>query len=131
MLSTGINLKDLVFEKDKYSNFEICHHLFIMIVLKPITERLKSNSKQHRFSIELTSKSFMQQFLDRITKSDIEIVDVNSDNTIYLESNCGIDSITSTVEAGMLKWINQNIGVPVNMVYNAFPISNKSCIVKI
>lgn len=41
MLSTSINLKDLVFEKDKYSNFEICLHLFILIVLsKSLKDRV-------------------------------------------------------------------------------------------
>lgn len=60
--------------------FTVLLILFIMIALKPITERLKSNSKQHRFSIEVTTKAFMQQFLEKITKSDIEIVDLRFHN---------------------------------------------------
>lgn len=60
--------------------FTVLLILFIMIVLKPITERLKSNSKQHRFMIEVTSKKFMQQFLTTISKSDVEIVDLRFHN---------------------------------------------------
>lgn len=63
--------------------------------------------------------------------SNIEIIDVNSDNTIYLESNCGIDFITHSLEAGITKWLGTNIGVPINMIYNQFPISCNSCIAKI
>ena len=60
--------------------FTVLLILFIMIALKPITERLKSNSKQHRFMIEVTSKKFMQQFLTTISKSDVEIVDLRFHN---------------------------------------------------
>ena len=63
--------------------------------------------------------------------SNIETININPDNTIYLESNCGIDSIKNNIEIGIMKWVNQNIEVPISMIYNALPISNNSCIVRI
>ena len=63
--------------------------------------------------------------------SNIETINVNPDNTIYLESNCGIDSIKDCLESGIMKWVNLNIGAPINMIYNTLPISNNSCIVRI
>lgn len=63
--------------------------------------------------------------------SNIETISVNSDNTIYLESNCGIDSIKSNLELGIIRWVNRNIEAPINMIYNALPISGNSCIVRI
>ena len=63
--------------------------------------------------------------------SNIEIVNINPDNTIYLESNCGMDSIKDCLETGIMKWVNLNIGFPINMIYNTLPISNNSCIIRI
>ena len=63
--------------------------------------------------------------------SSIETINVNSDNTIYLESNCGMDSIKNNLELGVIKWVNKNIESPISMIYNTLPITNNSCIVRI
>ena len=49
--------------------------LFVMIILKPMTEKLKSNAKEHRFAVELTSKEIMKDFLNNINKDNMEIKD--------------------------------------------------------
>lgn len=54
--------------------------LFVMIILKPLTEKLKSNSKQHRFSVELKDKKIMNDFLINVTKENMEIQDFNFKN---------------------------------------------------
>lgn len=63
--------------------------------------------------------------------SNINIVDINPDNTIYLESNCGVDSIRNILDSDIIKWINYNIEAPINMIYNTLPLSNTSCIIRI
>lgn len=63
--------------------------------------------------------------------SNIETINVNPDNTIYLESNCGIDSIINSLELSVIRLINISIEAPVNMIYNTLPISNNSCIIRI
>lgn len=64
------------------------------------------------------------------TNSNIDI-NVNSDNTMYLESNCGIDFIKNNLDVGIMRWLNKNIESPINIVFNTLPISCNSCIVKI
>ena len=61
---------------------------------------------------------------------DIEIVDVNSDNTIYLESNCGMDSIKHNLDKGIKKWlwVDQNTTLPI--MINILPIGINSCIIR-
>ena len=63
--------------------------------------------------------------------SNIPNIDINSDNTMYLESNCGIDSIKDTLDTNIAAWINRNIEFPISMIYNVLPLSNESCIVRI
>ena len=63
--------------------------------------------------------------------SNIETIDVNSDNTIYLESNCGIDFIKDKLDAGIKKWLLNDQQIMYSIIYNTLPISNNSCIVKI
>ena len=63
--------------------------------------------------------------------TDINTININSDNTIYLESNCGIDSIKSSLDSGVVRWINRTIESPIGMVYNTLPISNNACIIRI
>lgn len=55
--------------------FTVALMLFIMIILKPITKKLKSNSKQHKFSVELTDKSIMQTIVEDLTKANVDIRD--------------------------------------------------------
>lgn len=62
--------------------------------------------------------------------SSIDTINVNPDNTIYLESNCGLDSISNELEIGVVKWVKQNIAFP-NLICNVLPLSNKACIVRI
>lgn len=62
--------------------------------------------------------------------SNIETIDINSDNTIYLESNCGMDSIKNDVDEGIIKWIKQTIALP-DLICNVLPLSNNSCIIRI
>lgn len=54
--------------------------LFVMIILKPMTEKLKSNSKEHRFAVELTDKKIMNDFLNNINKENLEIKDFKFKN---------------------------------------------------
>lgn len=60
--------------------FTVALMLFIMIILKPITKKLKANSKQHRFSLELTGREVMQELVDELTKSNVDIRDFNFTN---------------------------------------------------
>lgn len=62
---------------------------------------------------------------------NINNVHVNSDNTIYVESNEGVDSIKESVELSMLEWINKNINYPVSMILNTLPLTRNSCMVKV
>ena len=68
---------------------------------------------------------------DFLKESDnFKTIDINPDNTIYLESNCGIDSINNDLETSVVKWIKQTITLP-GLICNILPLSNNSCIVKI
>lgn len=62
--------------------------------------------------------------------SNIETIDVNPDNTIYLESNCGVDSIKDSINEGIKRWVNINESIMYNMIFNTLPLSNNSCILK-
>ena len=63
--------------------------------------------------------------------SNIETIDVNSDNTIYLESNCGIDSIRDSLDESIKKWIYVDQKIMRSIIFNTLPITNNSCIVRI
>lgn len=63
--------------------------------------------------------------------SNLNTIDINPDNTIYVESDCGMDSIKNSVDEGMVEWVKRNVKCPINMIYNTLPISSNSCIVKI
>ena len=63
--------------------------------------------------------------------SNIDTIDVNPDNTIYLESKCGIDFIKDNLDEGIKKWLLIEQQFMRNMVFNTLPISNNSCIVRI
>lgn len=60
--------------------------------------------------------------------SNIDTIIINPDNTIYLESNCGLDSIKNSLELGVKEWINNPLS---NMILNILPLYNNSCIVRI
>ncbi|MBE7040254.1 MAG: MgtC/SapB family protein [Ruminococcaceae bacterium] len=60
--------------------FTVVLMLFIMIILKPITKRLKANSKQHRFALELTGREVMHKLVDEMAKTNIDIRDFNFTN---------------------------------------------------
>ena len=62
--------------------------------------------------------------------SNIDTVEINPDNTIYLESNCGVDSIKDNLNeaAGRWLWVDNIIS---RMIFCTLPLSNNSCIVKI
>ena len=62
--------------------------------------------------------------------SNINTIDVNSDNTIYLESNCGLDSIKDVFESEVRCGFKM-FEAPFNRIYNILPISNNSCIIRI
>lgn len=65
------------------------------------------------------------------TNLNINTININPDNTIYLESNDEIDSITNDLDLSVLKWINRDIEAQIGMVYSTLPISNNSCIIRI
>ena len=62
---------------------------------------------------------------------DIRTINVNSDNTIYVESNCGIDSIRNSLDEGIKRFVNVNESIMCSMIFNTLPISNNSCIIRI
>lgn len=62
---------------------------------------------------------------------DIETINLNSDNTIYIESECGIDSIRNILDSSVTRWVNRNIEAPIGMVYSTLPLSSNSCIIRI
>ena len=80
---------------------------------------------------ELVTKDITE--LGNILKEDstIETININPDNTLYLESSCGMESIKSNLECGVKRFINRNINAPYNMIYNTLPITNNSCIIRI
>lgn len=63
--------------------------------------------------------------------SNINTININPDNTIYVESNSGLDSIKETLELGVMQWVNRKISVPIGMIYNTLPITSNACILKI
>lgn len=62
--------------------------------------------------------------------SNIETININPDNTMYLESNCGLDSIRNSLETGVKEWLNTPLYC-TNMILNVLPLYNNSCIVRI
>ena len=86
---------------------------------------------------ELISKDIAE--LGEIIKdnTNINTVNINPDNTIYLESECGIDSIRNSLDLDVIKWINGTIKIggvinaPINMVYNTLPLTSNTCIIRI
>lgn len=62
--------------------------------------------------------------------SNIETININPDNTMYLESNCGLDSIKNSLESGVKIWINNPLAC-ANIIFNTLPLYNNSCIVRI
>ena len=63
--------------------------------------------------------------------TDINTINVNPDNTIYVESNCGMDSIKNSINSGVIRWINKTIEAPICMIYNTLPLSTNACIIRI
>ena len=64
--------------------------------------------------------------------SNIETVDVNSDNTIYVESNCGIDSIKNSLDKGITRILCiDEYNIIRKFIFNALPLSGNSCIIRI
>lgn len=61
--------------------------------------------------------------------SNIDTIDVNSDNTMYLESNCGMDSIKDDLDIGIRRWLKIDERGICNILLNTLPLSNNSCIV--
>lgn len=61
----------------------------------------------------------------------INTISVNSDNTIYVESNCGIDSIMNSLDEGIQRWLHVNENILYSAIFNKLPISNNSCIILI
>lgn len=63
--------------------------------------------------------------------NSIETININPDNTIYLESNSGIDSIKNNLDESIKKMIMIEERVIRSMILNTLPLSNNSCIVRI
>lgn len=61
--------------------------------------------------------------------SNIDIIDINSDNTMYLESNCGMDSINNDIDIGIRRWLKIDQTGNCNLLLNTLPLSHNSCIV--
>ena len=78
---------------------------------------------------QLVSKDINE--LGNILKEDsnINIIDVNPDNTMYLESNCGMDSINNDLNIGIRRWLKIDETGNCNILLNTLPLSCNSCIV--
>ena len=64
--------------------------------------------------------------------TNIETINVNPDNTIYLESNCGVDSIRNDLNVSVKKLLCvDDHSVIHNFIFNALPLTNNSCIIRI
>lgn len=92
---------------------------------------MRNLKKAYEFKKELVTKDISE--LGNILKQDskIDTIDINSDNTIYLESDCGIDSIRNNLNKGIEKLISVDDKLLCSVIYNILPISNNSCIVRI
>jgi hypothetical protein len=63
---------------------------------------------------------------------DINSLNVNSDNTIYVESDKGISSIKKSIQDIVPTWINLlNQNLPIDMIINTLPLTPNTCIIKI
>jgi len=62
---------------------------------------------------------------------NIDNVNVNSDGTMRLESNSGMDSLNCAVENTVLNWIKQELKFPVSIICNTLPINHNACILKV
>ena len=92
---------------------------------------MRNLKKAYELKKELVAKDISE--LGNILKQDskIDTIDINSDNTIYLESNCGIDSIKNNLNEGINKWVNVDNTLIRDIICNILPISSSSCIVRI
>ena len=92
---------------------------------------MRNLKKAYELKKELVTKDISE--LGNILKQDskIDTIDINSDNTIYLESNCGIDSIKNNLNEGIDKWVNVDNTLIRDIICNILPISSSSCIVRI
>ena len=63
--------------------------------------------------------------------NSIQRVDIHPDNTIYLESNCGMDSIKENVNESIKNLIGSDQHIIYEAVFNTLPLSNNSCIIRI
>ena len=64
-------------------------------------------------------------------RSELDKVRINEDNTLYLESNSGLDRVKGLLTLGTEEaWCNPSFGIPVSMIFNTLPLSANSCIVK-
>ena len=63
--------------------------------------------------------------------SEIDTVNINPDNTIYIESKCKIDSMIPFFELSIMKVLNNNVSFPINMIFNTLPINDNICILHI
>jgi hypothetical protein len=63
--------------------------------------------------------------------SNLKTIDINPDNTIYLESECGVDSIKHDLDEGIKKWLQFDEYYKRNIIFNVLPLTNNSCIVRI
>lgn len=62
--------------------------------------------------------------------SNLNTIDINSDNTIYLESNCGMESIKNNLNEGIKEWLCVDERVIISMIINTLPLNNNSCIIR-
>jgi len=64
-------------------------------------------------------------------ESEFDEVRINEDNTLYLESNSGLEKIKELLTLGAKEaWLNSSFGIPASMIFNTLPLNTNSCIVK-
>lgn len=64
-------------------------------------------------------------------RSELDKVRVNEDNTLYLESNSGLDKVKELLTLGTEEaWCNPSFGIPLSTIFNTLPLSTNSYIIK-
>ncbi len=51
-----------------------------MVILRPITKKLKENSKRHKFAFEFTSREAMHDFINELLEKNISVLDFRFTN---------------------------------------------------
>lgn len=81
---------------------------------------------------EFASRSDIKDLSDMIQTSNPSLnTETGSDRSIIINTENGLDSIIESVDKSIAVWAGCEIPFPVNLIYNLFPLSESSCLLKI